>query len=306
MRLACIAMCMIGCGSVKSDEKVDAMPDSPKPIDAMIDSPVTPARCNPNAAFGAPVAVTELNTTGYEEGGSLSPDELTIYFASLRTGGLGGNDIWVATRASRDAPFGAPALLAGVNTTANENWPSVTADGLHLYVSTLAQSWDIHAAQRANTTSNFGAHAPVASLNATTDEIYQSILPDHSAIYFEAIRGGTDRDLYRAARNVGGTFDAAAEITSVSTAMDEKTPVLTPDELTLFFSSNRPGGSGAFDIWVAKRSTASDGFGTATAVAALNSSAEELPTWVSADGCVLHFARGSGNAIDLYVAKRGM
>src|SRR5688500_18747241 len=272
--LACIAMlCMLGCGSVSSDKKVDAMPDSPKPIDAMIDSPITPARCNPNAAFGTPVALTELNTTAYEEGGSLSPDELTIYFASFR-GGVGGNDIYVATRASRDAPFGAPALLAGVNTTANENWPSVTADGLQLYLSTLAQSWDIHAAQRANTTSNFGAHAPVASLNSTTDEFYQLVLPNHSAIYFEAARGGTDRDLYRAARNVGGTFDAATEITSVSTAMDEKTPVLTPDELTLFFASNRPGGSGAFDIWLAKRSTATDGFGTASIVAAVNTSAE--------------------------------
>ena len=36
-------------------------------------------------------------------------DGLSLYIASTRTGTLGGNDIWVADRDSKDEPFGTPS-----------------------------------------------------------------------------------------------------------------------------------------------------------------------------------------------------
>lgn len=49
------------------------------------------------APFGTPVPIDELNTDAGEQAGSLSPDGCRIYFS--RTGGPGGQQIWVAERA---------------------------------------------------------------------------------------------------------------------------------------------------------------------------------------------------------------
>ena len=39
----------------------------------------------------------------------------------------------------------------------------------------------------------------------------------------------------------------------INTEWDDNVPVLTKDEKTLFFTSNRPGGSGGEDIWISHR-----------------------------------------------------
>jgi hypothetical protein len=89
-----------GCGSVASMQ-VDALP-SP-------DSETS--RCNPTAPFGAPVPLTNLNSPGNDAGAWLTADELTLYFASDRSGGVGSFDIYVATRTSIDAVFSSPNLV---------------------------------------------------------------------------------------------------------------------------------------------------------------------------------------------------
>src|SRR5262245_13889450 len=77
-------------------------------IDAFLaDGPVIdgpPPRCNPVSSFGAPVPVTELNTDADDEHPRLTADELTVYFSSSRPGGVGGYDIYQATRTSTSAP----------------------------------------------------------------------------------------------------------------------------------------------------------------------------------------------------------
>jgi Tol biopolymer transport system component len=55
-------------------------------------------RSSPQASFGAPAPIAELNTTDDDWGPSLSLDERTIFFHSNRPGGLGDLDIWQATR----------------------------------------------------------------------------------------------------------------------------------------------------------------------------------------------------------------
>ncbi len=64
-----------------------------------------------------------------------SDDDLTIYFSSARPGGLGANDIWMATRTNRSASFGAPRNVTEVNTTALDYPDWLSSDGCRLYVS---------------------------------------------------------------------------------------------------------------------------------------------------------------------------
>ncbi len=57
---------------------------------------------------------------------SISPDELTIYFASDKPGGYGGRDIWMATRDRRTRPFGEPVNLGPtINTEGDEVFPFI-------------------------------------------------------------------------------------------------------------------------------------------------------------------------------------
>ena len=61
-------------------------------------------------------------------------DDTTFFMASNRSGGLGGIDIWVATRASADAPWGAPVNVgAPINSAANDFCPTPTRWGHEFY-----------------------------------------------------------------------------------------------------------------------------------------------------------------------------
>ncbi len=49
--------------------------------------------------------------------------------------------------------------------------------------------------------------------------------------------------------------------TAVNTESLDGCPIQSPDGLSLFMASNRPGGLGGIDIWVAERPTTAAGFG---------------------------------------------
>ena len=66
--------------------------------------------------LGAPV-----NTDAIDFNPTLSPDERSLYFASNRTGGLGGIDIWVAQRVCVDCPWQAPVNLGPVINSAAQS-----------------------------------------------------------------------------------------------------------------------------------------------------------------------------------------
>ncbi len=94
----------------------------------------------------------------------------------------------------------------------------------------------------------------------------------------------------------------------VNSSAHDGFPSLSADGLELYFSSQRPGGSGGEDLWVAKRATIDDAWATPTNLGSLiNSSAWDGSPCPSPDGLSLYFdsMRSSGNgASDLWVIKR--
>jgi WD40-like Beta Propeller Repeat len=67
----------------------------------------------------------EVNTASLDGCPIQSPDGLSLYMASNRSGGKGGLDIWVATRGSTTAPWGAPTNLGEpVNSAADDFCPT--------------------------------------------------------------------------------------------------------------------------------------------------------------------------------------
>ena len=76
------------------------------------------------SGWGPAQAVAELNTTSSDGCPIQSPDGLSFYLASNRTGTLGGLDIWVATRNDADDPWSTPANLgAPINSSADDFAP---------------------------------------------------------------------------------------------------------------------------------------------------------------------------------------
>jgi Tol biopolymer transport system component len=82
--------------------------------------------------LGSPV-----NSLADEVYPSISADGLQLYFSEwgvFRPGGHGDCDIWVATRPTKDTPWGQPANLGlSVNTPAGEIGPFIPPDGSALY-----------------------------------------------------------------------------------------------------------------------------------------------------------------------------
>lgn len=84
-------------------------------------------------AFGAAASVTELNSTGNDAGASLTPDGRLILFASDRSGGVGGMDIYRATRADPSTPFSSPELVSELNSSADDFDVQLSADGQEVF-----------------------------------------------------------------------------------------------------------------------------------------------------------------------------
>lgn len=274
----------------------------------MIDAPSAP-RCNPMASFGAPVALASVNTNANYEHATLSGDELTMYFGSSRPGGLGNYDIYEATRASTSAPFGNLIPVTGVNTTRDDADPSVSTDGLSMFAASGASGsslYHITLATRTSTTLAFSGLQVVATVNGTTNDEAPYISPTGNVLYFASDRGG-NFGLYRSS-NTGSGFSTPTPVSGVNldSANNGNGPVVTPDELTLFFGSDRPGGAGLNDIYEARRSMVADGFGAPIALTSLNTASAEVPSWISVDGCQLYFTRlDAPIGYQLYVATRG-
>lgn len=88
----------------------------------------------PDGSWGPLTDITGLSSTANDNGLSIRHDGLEIFFSSTRAGGLGGTDVWVATRDSGDAPWSTPVNLGlPVNTSANDETGSISSDGETLF-----------------------------------------------------------------------------------------------------------------------------------------------------------------------------
>ena len=101
----------------------------------------------------------------------------------------------------------------------------------------------------------------------------------------------------------------------INTSSEDSMPYLSADGLALYFGSDRPDGSGGWDLWVAKRATTDANWATATVENLgpnINSAYDDgLPT-ISPDGLYLYFSDwlnprpgpdGLGNG-DIWVSTR--
>src|SRR5262249_54257568 len=71
-------------------------------------------------------------------------------------------------------------------------------------------------------------------------------------MYFVRGKSGTNADIFFCTRTVNGWTDPQP-LAAVNTDADEMGPEITRDGQRLYFSSNRAGGSGGYDLWMSDR-----------------------------------------------------
>lgn len=246
-----------------------------------------------------PGTSSELNTPFNDGCPIQAPDGLSLFIASNRPGGLGGQDIWVAYRTSRTAPYGAPQNLgAPVNSAADDFCPSPQPGNGLYFVSSRTQAGacggsDIYFtrfrnnvwAEPENLGCDINSSAAEASPSYFVNESGQSVL------YFSSTRpggfepGGTDSDIYYSV-----DFGPAQLAPSINTASEDSRPNVRKDGREIVFDSNRPGTLGGNDIWTASRNTTENSWTSPFHFAApLNSPASESRASFSFDGLTMVF-----------------
>ena len=258
-------------------------------------------QCLSSQPFGAPTPVLGLvNVVDDFWSFSLSPDEQIAYVGVLRAGQP---DIMISSRTTRFEPFRPGTLLSAVNSPYEDSWVTVTGDGLTLYLSSArAGQYQLFTASRAFVAAEFSTPKPVASLNVY-GEGGPYITPDGSVLYFHSWRASGNADLYRAVRN-GSDFDPPARLANVNTSALEVQPVVTPDELTIYYlTQNDP--LDRDGIWTATRASVVEPFANAVFLPELNGLLDAIPGWISPDGCRLYYSqRHAASQHRPYVVER--
>jgi len=187
-------------------------------------------------------------------------------------------------------PKGVP--LDVLNSTTSEVGPSLSADGSTLYFSSSrAGNADIY--QSTGSGVDWAPPTMVAGVNSPAGDQHPSISRDGQSLMFSSNRGG-NYDLYEATWT-GTNWGPVLPIAGVNTLGIEYSPQLV-DPLTLWFSSDRPGGAGGIDLYESTRATIGDPWSTPTAdpFVMLNTSAPDFfATRLANEDTMYYWSHGS-------------
>lgn len=266
-----------------------------------------------------PAGTNLVNTSAHDGCPIQSPDGLSLYLASNRSGGRGGLDIWVSTRASTSEPWGAPVNLPEpINTPADEFCPTPLRGNGLFFVSrrTIAGVTcglgDIYFTKQ---NPKHGWREPQhlgcapAGPNSELDEQGPSYVD--GTLYFSRSRtagqgGAVPGDIF-VSEQAGDAFGPAAAVAELNSTGNDLQPNVRKDGLEVVFSSNRTGGQGSQDIWASTRASTDDPWSTPVNLGSnVNSTNSETRPSLSWDGLTLYLGLTppAGPPGDVYVTTR--
>ena len=212
--------------------------------------------------------------------------------------------LYLATEVvNADFVFGTPTNLGPtVNSSSSDQTPRISSDGLELYFCSGRpggySNRDIWIARRLTASDPWGEPVNLGPrVNKSASERGPSISADGLSLYYDSPRSGgyggswgdiwvttraTKDDAWGAPVNLGSTVNSSYQDVGSS---------ISADGLSLFFSSNRPGGYGQTDIWVTTRATTNEPWSEPVNLGpTVNSSASEISPRISGDGRTLFFS----------------
>ena len=198
-----------------------------------------------------------VNSTAKDENPCVSADGLELYFASNRAGGYGGHDVWVATRPTKDDPWGAPTNLGRtVNTDMMDISPCVAGDGLSLYLACYQRDrigcYDLFVTDRATVDSPWDEPVRLGpDVNYQYNDVAPSISADGLTLFYTRAAEPSSACLWMTTRAT--TFElwgpAVCLFSTFGASGFDYAPCISADGSILYFESHRSGGLGDSDIW---------------------------------------------------------
>ena len=248
--------------------------------------------------FGEPTLLPEpLNLpAAWNSSANISTDGLELYLTSNRAPGWG---TYVARRTDVSVPFGTPTRVGG----SDLNHGVISHDGLSLFVNDDTRggsgSQDIFVMSRTEIGGSFGPPQNLGPIvNGDQADRWASISADGLELYFTRNPSAADLlggEIFVAKRdNVSAEFAEVTRLPSAINTGSTMAPSISPDGLTLFFSSDRPGGFGDLDIWAATRPSKDVEWGDAVNLGQnVNGPLADWKPSLSSDETTLYFTRFS-------------
>ena len=222
-------------------------------------------RASQEAPWDSPINLGGVvNTAANESIPALSRDEHCLFFNSNTSGSF--NDIWASCRRHTHDDFGweTPMNLGeGVNSAFNDQgagyFENDEGGAPLLFFGSDRPGGpglnDIYVSQQLRNGS-FGPASLVAELSSLADDLRPSVRFDGLEVFFFSSRPGSlGSDLWTATRET--VFDFWSNVENLGTVVNSSAndihPYIAPDRRTLYFASNRPGGSGMQDLYVTTR-----------------------------------------------------
>jgi flagellar motor protein MotB len=213
-------------------------------------------------------------------------------------------------------PFNPVNLGDSVNTADDEYWPSITADGQTLMFtrqqvtgrSAPKTQEDFYTSHLNNDTWRKAVNSGYP-LNTAQNEGAQTISSDGRYMYFTACERADSYgrcDIYYSEFE-GNSWSVPRNIgPPVNTRAWESQPSISANGRMLFFSSNRPGGIGGYDIWYSLLKSVGKWSEPVNLGKMINSPDDEMSPFIHFDGRTLYFSSngkvGMGG-FDIYFSK---
>jgi outer membrane protein OmpA-like peptidoglycan-associated protein len=200
-------------------------------------------------------------------------------------------------------PFSPESVGVGINTSHDEYWPSITADGQTLMFTRqtrpgenvlrkMISQEDFYISYRSGNTWEEALNAG-APLNTSQNEGAQSLSSDGNYMYFTACDrpGGLGScDIFFSAFNNGKWSFPVNLGSPVNTSHWESQPSINADGRILFFSSNRPGGLGGKDLYYSLKKSNNRWGLPINLGEGVNTSGDEMSPFIHFDGRSLYFS----------------
>jgi flagellar motor protein MotB/tetratricopeptide (TPR) repeat protein len=215
--------------------------------------------------------------------------------------------------------FNPQSVGSTINTSEDEYWPSITADGqtlmftrqshyLRFDQSTGPGQEDFYTSQFSESGWKTSVNAG-APLNTSSNEGAQSLSSNGKYMYFTACErpGGLGScDLYFSAYASGKWSQPFNLGAPVNTNSWESTPSINADGNMLIFSSNRPGGFGGKDLWYSVLNKKGTWTNPVNLGKGINTGGDEMSPFIHFDGKTLYFAsdgRPGMGGLDIYITR---
>jgi len=211
-------------------------------------------RPNTTTNFSTPAIATEFQSGGGESKVSFTADGKLAVLGSSR--GTTDVDVWQFERDSITDPWGTATQthLTAVNTNGNDHDPTISADGLRLYLAPDGGTQDIAVATRTLRADDFGAPQVLATLSSGMGDADPSPSLDERIIVYASGRTSTPMPgnvWYATRANSSVPFGAPVIVPDVNTDAPEGDPHLSTDGCRLYFARLVDVPADDWDLYVA-------------------------------------------------------